>query len=69
MVDMRGWSGFVEALERRLDRLAGRLIHKLGWKLAARVLPLPHLHALRLALKVGREVLAPVREMGRGRGF
>ena len=54
---------------RRLDRLAGRLIHKLGWKLAARVLPLPHLHALRLALKVGREVLAPVREMGRGRGF
>ena len=56
-----------ERRTRRLDRLAGRLIRKLGWKLAARVLPLPHLHALRLTLKVGRAVLAPVRDLGRER--
>ena len=53
---------------RRLDRLARRLVHRLGWKLAASILPPSHLTALRLALSVSRKALDLMLEPDRGRG-
>ena len=52
----------------RLDRLARRLVHRLGWKLATSILPPSHLTALRLALSVSRKALDLMLEPDRGRG-
>lgn len=52
---------------RRLDRLARRLVQRLGWKLVASILPPPHLTALRITLDIGRRAFDLLRDRERGR--
>ena len=53
---------------RRRDRLATRLVQRMGWKLVARILPPSHLTAVRLALSVSRKALDLMRDPDLGRG-
>lgn len=52
-----------------LAKSAGRLVERLGWAMAARVLPAPHYQLVRLTLSLGRglvqETLGPDRSRAR----
>ena len=49
-----------------LGRTAGRLAKRLGWKLVARVIPVPHFQLLRLTLSLTKRAMDMSLELGRG---
>ncbi len=48
-----------------LARSALRLVDKLGWKLVARVVPVPHFQLLRLTLSLGRKAMELSLDLGK----
>lgn len=43
-----------------------RLVNRLGWKLVARAIPVPHVQALRLTIEIAQKMVEKTLDLGRG---